>query len=163
VGGVMNKRTHSTIESFNTGGPAMTLFYLVANEDKPPIIESTPVLGWIHTRHHYSDGSTEDNIEPGVFDSDCRVVETDGDMFNHATNTEVIGVYPNGTEPTDADLDQAKSLLHERLVTEWREAESMQEPYRTKRRESIGRMGKALVNADRPRDTRARALRMVGA
>jgi hypothetical protein len=141
----MSKRTRTTIEQFATGGPAMTAYYIAADDETIKLdLKSTPVIGWIVKRTHYADGTTEDEITGGVLNTEFNTVEDVSEVFSNTNNTELVGVFPAGEDPADADIDLARSLLLDRLRTVWQHAERMQEPHRTKRRETIARWAEAV-------------------
>jgi hypothetical protein len=136
-------RTHSTVEQFVTGGPAMTCYYLVVNDEVD--VKSTPVIGWIVKRDHYeNDVPEDDEILPAVLNTEFFTAEPAREVYGNSGNTELIGIYPDGTEAPDDDVTAAENLLLERLNQQWRETEKFAEPHRTRRRTQIEVMGKAL-------------------
>jgi hypothetical protein len=152
------------VESFNVGGPAHAVYYLMVDGDKGTVlVEGTAVIGWIVKRHHHDDGDIGDVIEAGVLNTDLGVVETPEEWLDNCTGVELIGLYAAGEEPSEADLDLARWTLREDLLCKYDSAAELQEPHRTRRRDEITRMGKALATAQLQRDEPARALRAVDA
>lgn len=141
----MPERLRTTVESFNTGGPAMAAFYIVADPEHGELrVESTPVIGWIVKRNHYDDGDTEDMIEAGVLNTEFNVVETPESVYDNTSNTALIGVFPAGTDPSKVDINIAKWTLREDLRSRWETAKQSPEPHRTRNMSMFEKLGKAL-------------------
>lgn len=138
----MANRTHTSIEQLVTGGPEYVLHYLVVNDEVD--IHQAPVIGWIHQRDHYADGTFTDEILPGILNTEFHTVETAREVYDNSANCAVIGCYPKGDEPSDADVESAEVELYDRLQTQWRKAESIQEPHRAAFRARIETQGQAL-------------------
>lgn len=134
--------TQTSIEQFVTGGPEYVLHYIVVNDEVD--IQQVPVIGWIHQRDNYADGTFSDEILPAVMNTEFHTVETAREVYDRSANCAVVGCYPKGAEAPDGDVEAAEVELYDRLQEQWRKAEDIQEPHRTAFRARISTQGKAL-------------------
>lgn len=134
--------TKKTIKSFTPGGPAMVAHFIeVADEVE---LRTIPVIGWILQASQYEDGDVEEVILAGVWDDGYNIVHSVEDMIEARSNCHLIGVYPEGKEASNEEIELAEQALLDDFTTQWNDAGRAQEPFRSKRQAVIAQRGKTL-------------------